>query len=115
MQVRLADEQLERRFESEKALVQFYGPEKAKVLARRVSELRASRCLADIRALPQTQARELDGEHHGEIALNLNSTGHLLILPDENSSAKRANGDWDWAAVKEITILRITDSLQNFE
>lgn len=87
-------------FASESALVQSFGPEQARIVARRITELQAAPCLADLLLLPQLQLQRLNGDQDGKIAIRAGQDSHLVFMPLKDP----AGHDLDWMKVTEISI-----------
>jgi len=71
MVIHFRNSRMEKSFASEKELSRIYGPDQAKVLALRISQLRAARCLADLLLIPPLRAHELGADRKGQISLSL--------------------------------------------
>jgi plasmid maintenance system killer protein len=61
MVIHFRNGKLEKTFASENELTRTCGPEHAKVLVLRISQLRSARCLADLLLIPPLRAHELGG------------------------------------------------------
>ena len=107
MQVKFSDADLARSVASQELLLQTYGPEAAKVLMRRLCELRAVKCLGDLRRMPHIRVREIRDRKVLQIAVNVHDGSELTIEPFDHITQKN---QIDWEAVNEITILQITSS-----
>lgn len=109
MLIHFRNTKLEKTFSSEKELTRSYGAEQARVLMRRVSELKAARCLADLRLLPQLRAHELAGDRKGQISLTIRQPYRLILLPANEPVPRLENGGLDWAATTAVTVIEVVD------
>lgn len=109
MIIHFRNNKLEKTFSSEKELTRSYGAEQARVIARRVSELKAARCLADLRTLPQLRAHELAGDRNGQISITIRHPYRLILLPANEPLPRLDDGGLNWSAVTEVTVIEIVD------
>ncbi|MBB5036756.1 hypothetical protein HNQ64_000990 [Prosthecobacter dejongeii] len=107
MQIQVGDADLARCLASKDLLLHAYGAEKGVVLMRRLSELRALKCLGDLRFLSHVRTRESGKAGAKQVAVSVHDGLSLVIqtVQDEIENNKP-----DWATVTEITILKITSS-----
>lgn len=89
---------------------QQYGPQRAKLLGRRLDELRAADCLADIAKLPQTRCHELKGDRKGQISVDLDHPYRLLLVVADEPVPLKPDGGLDWGKVTAIEIIRVEDT-----
>lgn len=109
MLVHFRNNKLEKTFSTEKELVRTYGAEQGRLLMRRMSELRAARCLADLRLLPQLRVHELTGDRRGEISITVRHPYRLIVISAHIPPPTRPDGGLDWSAVTEVTVIEIVD------
>jgi proteic killer suppression protein len=93
-----------------KALTRRWGPEQAKLIARRLAELEAADNLEVLRSLPQVRAHELKGSRAGQISLDVKHPYRLLIAPDYDDPPCKKDGGLDWQRITKIKILGVTDT-----
>jgi len=62
-------------------LIRSYGSRCAKLIRRRLDELRVANSLQDIRTLPQARCHELKGNHAGKLSVDLEHPYRLLFRP----------------------------------
>ena len=86
------------------------GSERAKRLGRRLDELRAAACLADIAKLPQARCHELKGNRGGQISVDLDHPYRLLFTVANDPIPRRADGGLDWSEVTAIMITGVEDT-----
>jgi proteic killer suppression protein len=109
MLINFRNTKLEKVFSSEKELTRSYGAEQGRMLVRRVSELKAARCLADLRLLPQLRAHELTGDRKGQISITSRHPYRLILLNANEPESKLSDGGLDWSAVTEVTVIEVVD------
>lgn len=73
MNIRFKTNKLRKSCEDQANREREYGPVRAKILARRLDDLRAANCLADLATLPQTRCHELIGDRRGQISVDFES------------------------------------------
>jgi plasmid maintenance system killer protein len=105
---------LNRKFEkelsSEAALIKRWGPEQAKKIKRRLTELAAAENLEVMKTLPQARAHELSGNRAGQISLDVKHPYRLLITPDHEETPCKEDGGLDWKRVTRIKVLGVEDT-----
>ena len=86
------------------------GSERAKRLGRRMDDLRAAACLADIATLPQTRCHKLKGDRAGQISIDLDHPYRLLFTVANEPIPLKPDGGLDWGKVTAIKIIRVEDT-----
>ena len=86
-----------------------YGTEQGRMLIRRVSELRAARCLADLRLLPQLRAHELAGDRKGQISITVRQPYRLILFPANEPIPRLPDGGLDWSGTTEVIVIDVVD------
>ncbi len=109
MLIHFRNSKLEKTFSSEKELMRTYGPEQGRLLVRRISELQAVRCLADLRALPQLRAHELTKNRKGQISISVQHPYRLIIVPANEPIPTLPDGGLDWSSIAEVTVIEIVN------
>ena len=109
MVIHFRNKKLEKVFSTEKDLIRSYGVEQGRMLRRRVTELSAVRCLADLRSLPQLRAHELTGDRKGQISITARQPYRLIILAANEPLSRLPDGGLDWTMVTEITVLEVVN------
>jgi proteic killer suppression protein len=109
MVISFKDSKTEKVFCDFKALQRKWGPEQAKVIARRLAELGAAENLETLRSLPQMRAHELSGNRAGQISIDVKHPFRLLIEPDHEETPRKQDGGLDWKLVTKIKILAVED------
>jgi plasmid maintenance system killer protein len=86
------------------------GPQRAKLIRRRLDELKAANVLDEIRTLPQARCHELTGDRSGQISVDLDHPYRLLFRPGNNPIPLKPDGGLDWTKVTQIEILGVEDT-----
>lgn len=87
-----------------------YGPLRAKLLGRRLDDLLAANCLADLAMLPQTRCHELKGDRYGQISVDLDHPYRLLFTIANDPNPQKPDGGLDWSKVTAIKIIGVEDT-----
>lgn len=109
MQVDFPDERTQRLFNSSRELAREYGAPCARLIQRRLDDLRAVPCLEDARALPG-KLEELKGARKGQLSMRLAGAARLIFNPSSNPVPTKPDGGLDWAQVRAIT----TTGVENY-
>lgn len=110
MLISYKDSKTEKVFCDKKALTRKWGPEQAKVIARRITELEAAENLETLRTLPQMRAHELSGNRSGQISLDVKHPYRLLIVPHHEEIPRKPDGGLDWKRVTRVKVLGVEDT-----
>lgn len=109
VEVTFESERLARICNSEDGLVRSYGPEGAKCIARRLTQLWAAACLEDLRNAPG-RCHELVDDRDGCLSVDLHGPARLVFRPAYDEHAGRQNGALSWASVTEVIVVDISDT-----
>lgn len=109
MDLEFSPRRLEKQYNSNRELVRTHGPLRAKVLRRRLDQLRAAETLDAMRALPG-RCHELTGDRAGILSIDLDGPYRLLFEPAENPPPAKADGGLDWRRVTAVRILGVEDT-----
>jgi len=85
-----------------------HGPQCAKLLGRRLADLRAVEVLGDMRSLPGARCHELKGKEAGLLAVDLAGGWRLVFEPAEDPATKKPDGGRDWCPAS--TIIPVSDN-----
>jgi len=85
------------------------GTKRAKLLGRRLDELRAADCLADIARLPAPRCHELKGNREGQISVDLDHPYRLLFGVANEPVPQKPDGGLDWSEVTAIRVIGMED------
>jgi len=110
MEILFRTKKLEKECNSQKLLVQRHGSPRAKLIRRRLDDLRAAPALETIRYLPQTRCHELKGNLAGQLSVDLDHPYRLLFRPANDPVPRKLDGGLDWGRVTVIEILGVEDT-----
>jgi len=110
MLITFLNRKLGKELNSETILVKRWGPEQAKKIKRRLTELAAAENLEVMKTLPQVRAHELSGNRSGQISLDVKHPYRLLIVPDHEETPRKEDGGLDWKMVTRIKVLGVEDT-----
>lgn len=108
MDILFATTGLEKQLTTERKLMRTYGPDAAKVLRRRLDQLKAAEDLAVLRALPG-RCHELREDRNGQLALDLRGPYRLIFEPAHDPLPTNEGGGLDWKRVTAVRILEVED------
>lgn len=86
-----------------------YGQRQAKLIRRRLDELRAADVLADIGRLPPARCHELGGDREGQLAVDLKHPYRLIFEPYHDPIPRKQDHGLDWTRVTVILIIEVED------
>jgi plasmid maintenance system killer protein len=109
VEILFATRQLEKLCNSMRNMVKELGEQRAKILQRRLDQLRAAENLEAMRFLPG-RCHELTGDLKGCLSLDLDGPYRLLFEPMEEPAPLKADGGLDWCRVIAIRILEVEDT-----
>lgn len=92
-------------FNSEKRLVRSHNVQRAKLIRRRLDDLRAAPTLETMRHLPG-RCHELKGESALHLSLDLDGPYRLILYPAHNPTPVKPDGGMDW---KKVTAVRVKE------
>ena len=96
-------------FNSQKRLRRLHGDSRAKLINRRLDQLRAAPNLGTMRTLPG-RSHELKGDRKGIISIDLDGPYRLLFRPVHSPLPTKPDGGSDWAQVTAICVLGVEDT-----
>lgn len=97
-------------FNSRAQIERTYGRDRGKFLMRRLNELEAAECLADMRCLPQARCHELKGNRKGEVSVDILGPWRLTLQPADDPVPTKPDGGLDWAEVRAVIIIGVEDT-----
>lgn len=109
MDILFGSRKLEKTCTSGVDAVKVYGPQGARVLRRRLDDIRAASTLAILGKLPQARCHELVGDRKGQLAVDLNHPYRLIFEPANHPLPVNLHGGLDWERVTAITIIEVVD------
>jgi plasmid maintenance system killer protein len=90
-------------------LVKRHGRQRAKLIRRRLDDLRAAANLLVMRALPG-HCHELKGNRAGQLSIDLDGPYRLIFRVTNDPIPTRSDGGLDWARATAIEILGMEDT-----
>lgn len=108
MDILFKSQRLRRRLSSQSERVKKFGPVRARILRRRLDQLRAADDLSVMRHF-KGRCHELTGDRKGEFAVDLDGPYRLIFEPADNPPPAKADGGLDWSRITEIRILGVED------
>ena len=87
-----------------------FGPLQAKLIRRRLDELRAAQNLSVIGTIPQARCHELTADRAGQLSVDLRHPYRLLFRPANRPVPRKPDGGLDWAGVTVVEILDVEDT-----
>ena len=92
-----------------KHLVRRHNTQRAKLIRRRLDDLRAAGVLEVMRNLPG-RCHELKGERTGQLSLDLDGPYRLLFQPAHNPAPQKPDGGLDWTQVVSVVLVGVVDT-----
>ncbi len=92
-----------------KRLVRKHNEQRAKLIRRRLDDLRAAPTVEVMRNLPG-RCHELKGDRKGQLSLDLDGPYRLIFMPANNPTPTKADGGLDWTRVTAVTVLEVSDT-----
>ena len=91
-------------------MVRRFGPDLARRLRTRLTELDQAASLAEVRLLPHARAHQLVADRDEQISLDLGHPRRLIVDVNHDPVPRLADGGLDWETITAIRILEITDT-----
>jgi len=106
LNIQFVDDKTSKIFNSRNLLQKQHGPNRARLIERRLYELAAANTLEDMRHLPGN-CHELHGDLKGILAVSLDGPYRLLFEPANEPRPAKPDGGLDWPRVTAIRILEV--------
>ena len=84
------------------------GPNGARILERRLTQLQDAATLGQLRNQPG-HWHELTGERWSQLAASLDGGNRLVFEPDHDPVPRKSDGGLDWHQVTAVTITEIVN------
>lgn len=112
MYICFSEKKLEKECNDDRLMVRRHGTKRAKLLQRRLMQLRAAPNLATFRPPYSGPAgrHELKGDRKGIFSVDLDHPYRLLFRPADSPPPQRKEGGIDWMKVTAIEIIDIEDT-----
>lgn len=108
MDIVFASRQLEKLCNDDRKATRKWGRAQADLLGRRLDDLRAARCLQDLRGGPGG-LHELKHDRAGQLAMDLRGGDRLVFVPENDPVPKKPDGGLDWTQVTAVRVLEVGD------
>lgn len=109
MEITFSSRRVEKLCNSAKEMHTKLGDRNAKLLQRRLSEMKAAENLDDLGRLPGARCHELKGNRQGQLAVDLVHPKRLVFEVADNPKPTKTDGGLDWKQVTKIEVLEIVD------
>ncbi len=112
MEIAFRTSKLEKAFREGRKLTAVHGERRARLIMRRMQELRAVQTLGDLWPPYSGPGRchELTGDRSGQLSLDLDHPYRLIFEPDHDPRPLRAEGGLDWWRMTSVLILGVEDT-----
>jgi len=107
--IQFESDDLEKDCNEFKRLVGKHNVQRAKLIRRRLDDLRAAPNLQAMRGLPG-RCHELTGDLAGQLTVDLDGPYRLAFRPAHNPVPLNEDGGLDWAKVTAIVVLEVVDT-----
>jgi proteic killer suppression protein len=105
-----ADQKFAKVTNDQKALIREYGDRQARLIRRRLDELRAADNLEDLRLLPQIRCHELTANRAGQLSVDVVHPYRLIFAPAHEPRPVKPDGGLDWSRVTAVKIIGVEDT-----
>lgn len=102
---------LKKEFNDRHLLEKRQGQNRAKLIQRRLDDLRAVDILEEMRNLPG-RCHELRGNRSGQLSLDLDGPYRLIFEPANDPVPQKQDGGLDWTQITAVTIIDVEDTHQ---
>lgn len=109
MDIIFDNEDDERNYNDFKRLVRLHNIQRAKLIRRRLDDLRAAPNLDAMRNLPG-RCHELKGDRESEISLDLDGSYRLILYPAHNPIPLKPDRGLDWKKVTAVLVREVVDT-----
>jgi proteic killer suppression protein len=100
---------LEKLCNNHQKAIKKWGDRQARLLMRRLDDIRAAPSLEAFRTLPG-RCHELLGDRTGQLTLDLVHPDRLVFEAADNPAPQRPDGGLDWSRVRAVRILAVEDT-----
>ena len=108
MDIDFATTKLEKQFNSRKVLMKVHGPERAKVIMKRMTQLVAAENMGQLRGTPG-RFHALKGNYAGMFTLDLDGPYRLFFRPSSDPVPLLEDGSVNLIMVTSITVIEVGD------
>jgi plasmid maintenance system killer protein len=93
----------------ERLLRRRHNVQRAKLLRRRLDDVRAAPTLETMRNLPG-RCHELKGDRAGQLSLDLDGPNRLILRPAASPPPTKSGGGLDWSKVTAVVVVEVIDT-----
>ncbi len=109
MEIAFAGKRMEKTCNESVSMVREYGPECAKKLKLRLTQLSAAVTLEDLRNA-SGRCHELTGNRSHQLSLDLQGPYRLIFEPADHEGTAKDDGGIDWSLVHAVVIIEVVDT-----
>lgn len=109
MEILFDDDDFGAECNDDRALVRRHNKQRAKLIRRRLDDLKAAIDLSLMRSLPG-RCHELKGNRVGQLSIDLDGPNRLIFKPAEQPPPKKPDGGLDWSKITAIVIIEVTNT-----
>jgi plasmid maintenance system killer protein len=95
---------------TEAEMVRKFGPDMARRLQARLTELDQATCLAEMRRLPHARAHQLIRDRDEQISFDVAHPNRLIVEVNDDPVPRLQDGGLDWGAITSLVVVEITDT-----
>lgn len=110
MEILFQNDRLRKEFNNAKLLVRRYGAIQAKLLQRRLAEIRAADQLEDLRLLLHARYHQLKENRAEQISADVVHPYRLLFACANDPAPRKPDGGLDWTRVTAVVIIGVEDT-----
>ncbi len=103
MYITFRNSKIKKLCELEKLAIQKLGPKQKDMLFKRIGEIRAVSCLAELKTLPGPRCHRLQGDRNGQYAVDLGHPMRLIFLPISELKV------FEETRITEVEIIEVVD------
>lgn len=109
MEILFENDDAAEEFNDWKRLVRAHNVQRAKLIRRRLDDLRAAPTLETMRNLPG-RCHELRGNRALQISIDVDGPYRLILYPAHNPIPLKPDGGMDWSKVTAVTIKEVRNT-----
>ncbi|KZE64694.1 killer suppression protein HigA [Fictibacillus phosphorivorans] len=109
MDIKFKKQKLQKQCSNKQEMVKKWGPDIAKKLMMRLSELKAASNLGEISCLPGPECHQLTGNRDNQFAVTLKQPFRLVFEPYNDPPPLKPDGGYDWWQITAILIIEVVD------
>jgi len=103
MEISYKSHRLARTVKDLSSIAKAYGT-RAKLVNKRLKELKSAKDLSDFKYLPQANCHELNNNRKGELAIDISANHRIIFIPNHEPIPQNDDGGMDWSSINSITI-----------